>query len=129
METRKYLFETKWKQFLTEQTVKFPFELEVTSVNTELYNFLKANPAGYWHKTGKGDATDKLKGIVAIVLRNWATGATVNARFKIPGQENIETNIVFPGTGQYTYANNKLSLTNNTNTGPLPGRKTGKERI
>lgn len=110
METRKYLFETRWKQFLTEQAVKFPFELEVTSVNTELYNFLKANPKGYW-RMNEGDTTDNIKGIIQIKLYSYTTDARLdNVRFNIPGQENIGTKFQFPSLGGYTYANNKLSL-------------------
>ena len=117
METRKYLFETKWKQFLTEQAVKFPFELAVTSANTELYNFLKANPgtdgSGEWIKTEKGSSPqDDVTGTIRLILSNYTTGATSGIiPFKIPGQGNLGTKLSFPNIGGYTYANNKLILT------------------
>jgi hypothetical protein len=123
METRKYLFETKWKQFLTEQAVKFPFEIEVTSANTELYNFLKANPgtdgSGEWYITRKGSSPqDDVKGIIRLILNNYSTGATSSIiPFKIPSLENLGTTLSFPKIGLYTYANNKLILTLGTPSG------------
>lgn len=111
------------RPIISEQAVKFPLEMEVTSVNTELYNFLKANPKGYWWKK-EGPTMDNIKGVIQIKLNSYTTDAKLdNVRFNIPGQENIGSNFQFPSLGSYTYANNKLSLNVSDPSAPLDPSK------